>query len=758
MTFMMFRRWAFVGSFLLTLMALCPSGFADSFIQSITVTGNQRVEKETVLSHLGLSPGQAINDEALDGALKRLFRSGLFMDAHLKVDRGQLVVSIVENPIVNQLVLEGNDEISDEILKGELTLRPRQVYTLSRVKADTKRLQDIYRVKGHFSAIVTPKIIKRDQNRVDVVFEIQEGEKTSIRDIFFVGNKKYGNSKLESVIQTKESRWYRFFNNDDNYDPDRLAYDRELLRKFYLEHGYADFLVKSAVAELTPDKKEFFITFTLHEGERYQFGKLDVISALPDVNAESFRQYLTMSEGDWYSTKQIERTTIRMTDALGNQGYAFVDVKPKVDKDQDKKTISITFDIQEGPKVYIDRIMVKGNDRTDEEVIRRELRFYEGDAYNTNSQKLSEQRVKNLGYFKKVTLRREPSNAPDKVNIIIEVEEEPTGELSLGGGYSTADGPLANISFSESNFRGKGQALSVGLTMAKRRQEFNIGFTEPYFLGRDISAGFDLYRTRQNKFYDATFDQKTIGVRLRAGYALSDYWSQGWSYTLQREDIDGIENNASRFIFEQKGASTLSSLGHSIMYDRRDSRVNPTDGYFVALGNEFAGLGGNVRYFRNKLSAGYYYLILDDVVLEVSGAYGHMFEVGKKIRIVDRYTLGGDSFRGFEISGVGPRDTTTNDALGGRQFYTATAETTFPLGLPEEFSVKGAAFVDMGSVWSSGDSGPEVYDQPKFRATAGFGLRWRSPMGPIKIDFAWPIVKDSRDKTQPFLFGFSTRF
>lgn len=728
-------------------------------LHTITVEGNQRVERETILARLGLKPGQAPDNEALDGALKRLFESGLFMDAHLKMDKGRLTVTVQENPIVNQVALEGNDEISDELLKGELTLRPRQVYTLSRIKADTKRLQDIYRIKGHFSAIVTPKVIKRDQNRVDVIFEIQENDKVAVHDIFFVGNKKYGNSKLESVIQTKESRWYRFFNNDDNYDPDRLAYDRELLRKFYLEHGYADFVVRSAVAELTPDQKEFFITFTLDEGERYTFGALDVVSDLPDVEADSFKQYLTMSEGDWYSTKEVERTTLKITDALGNQGYAFVDVKPKVDKNQEAQTIALTFEIQEGPKVFIDRILIKGNDRTDETVIRRELRFYEGDAFNTNNQKISERRLKNLGYFKKVTLQREATSTPDKVTIVVEVEEEPTGELSFGGGYSTTDGVLGNAAFSETNFRGKGQALNVSFTLARRRQEFNIGFTEPYFLGRDLSAGFDLYRTRQSKYYDAAFDQKTVGIRFRMGYALSEYWSQGWFYKIQREEIGGIVNKASRFIFEQQGSSTLSSLGHNLIYDRRDSRLNPTEGYFVALGNEFAGIGGNIRYFRNKLSGGYYYPLYDDVVLSVSGAYGHMFEVGKKIRIVDRYTMGGESFRGFELSGVGPRDTGTDDALGGRQFYSGTAEITFPLGLPEEFSVKGATFVDIGSVWNSGDRGPEVYDTPKFRATGGVGLRWRSsPMGPIRIDFAWPLIKDSRDKTQPFLLGFSTRF
>ena len=727
-------------------------------INSIEIFGNERIERETILAHMSLREGSTPTQQALDKALKRLFDSGLFMDAHLSIKNSVLIVSVEENPIVNQVALEGNDDISEETLKGELSLKPRQVYTLSRVKADTQRLQDIYRPKGHFAATVTPKIIKKEQNRVDVVFEIQEGEKTAVQNIFFVGNKHFGGSRLGSVIQTRETRWYRFFSNDDSYDPDRVSYDRELLRKFYLEHGYADFVVRSAVAELTPDKKDFYITYTLFEGDRYQFGKIDISCILPNIDTQTFKQYLTMKEGDWYSTKEVEKTTTKITDALGNRGYAFVDVRPKPEKDEKGRIITLTFEILEGPKVYIDRVTIAGNDRTDEAVIRRELRFHEGDAFNTNNLKMSEANLKNLGFFKKVTVRQDPSSSPDKVNIEIEVEEEPTGELSLGGGFSTSDGPLANMSFSERNFRGKGQALSAGVTWAKKRQEFDISFTEPYFLGRNLSAGFDLYRITQKKYHEASFDQNIYGTRLRTGYRLSDEWSQGWSYTIQREEINNIESNASRFVQEQKGKSMLSAVGHQITYDRRDNRIDPTEGYYVGMTNDYAGVGGNIKYFRNKLLAGWYYPVADQVVLGIKGSYGYIQPVGQKIRIVDRFTLGGETLRGFEVSGIGPRDIATNDALGGRQMASGTAEMIFLVGWPSEYDVKGAVFSDIGSVWSCGDTASQVFDTSKLRASVGVGIRWKSPMGPISVDLAVPFSKGTRDKTQPILFGFSTRF
>lgn len=752
---------SFKKAFVLGLL-LASSGanvFSASYdIKRVQISGGVRVERETILSHLNIRPGDHVDDEGLDQGLKRLFESGLFVDAHLSVQGQTLVVQIKENPIVNQIQIEGNDDISDKILTGELSLKPRQVYTLARVKADTKRIQDIYRVKGFFGAIVTPKIIQKDQNRVDVVFEVIEGDKTAVRQIFFVGNKHYGAGKLESTIQTKETRWYRFFTNDDNYDPDRLAYDQELLRKFYLEHGYADFAVKSAVAELSPDKKDFYLTFTLNEGERYQCGELKVVSNIPDVDTNSLQDKLTLSQGDWYSSKEVERTTNKLIEALGAKGYAFVDVRPVPVKNQENHTIALTFEINEGPKVYVDRVVIAGNERTDEEVIRRELRFQEGDAYNSNEIKTSEDRLKNLGYFKKVTVQREAAKAPDQANIMIDVEEDSTGEITLGGGFSDADGVLANVSFTERNFRGKGQILSVGATLAKKRQEYDFSFTEPYFMGKELSAGFDLFRVTTRKYQDSAFDQKTFGGRLRTGYMLADYLSQGWSYTLQHENITGVNYYASRYIIEQLGATNASILGHNIQYDRRDSRIDPTQGYFVGMSNDWAGLGGQVRFVRNKLFAGWYYPVWDEVVLGVKGSYGHMFEIGRKIRVADRFFLGGETLRGFEPSGIGPRDRLTDDPLGGRQSLSGTVELVFPLGLPSEFDVKGAVFNDVGTVWNSGDPTQYVDEAKKLRASFGAGLRWKSPMGPISIDLAYPYLKDKKDKTQPILFGFSTRF
>lgn len=752
---------SFKKTFVLGLM-LASSGasvFAASYdIKRVQITGGVRVERETVLSHLNIRPGDHVDDEGLDQGLKRLFESGLFVDAHLEVHGNTLAVQIKENPIVNQIQIEGNDDISDKILMSELSLKPRQVYTLSRVKADTKRIQDIYRVKGFFGAIVTPKIIQKDQNRVDVVFEVKEGEKTAVRQIYFVGNKHYGAGKLESTIQTKETRWYRFFTNDDNYDPDRLAYDQELLRKFYLEHGYADFAVKSAVAELSPDKKDFYITFTLNEGERYRCGAVKVVSNIADVDTGSLLGELTLAEGDWYSSKEVERTTNKLVEALGAKGYAFVDVRPVPTKDPETHVISLTFEINEGPKVYVDRVVIAGNERTDEDVIRRELRFQEGDAYNSNEIKVSENRLKSLGYFKKVTVQREAAKAPDQANIMIDVEEDSTGEISLGGGFSDSDGVLANINFSERNFRGKGQILSMGVTLAKKRQEYDFSFTEPYFMGKELSAGFDLFRVTTRKYQDSAFDQKTFGGRLRTGYMLADYLSQGWSYTLQHENITGVNIYASRYILEQLGSTNASILGHNIQYDRRDNRIDPTEGYFYGMSNDWAGLGGQVRFLRNKLFGGWYYPLWDEVVFGLKGSYGHMFEIGRKIRVADRFFLGGESFPGFEPSGIGPRDRLTDDPLGGRQSFVTSGEVVFPLGLPSEFDVKGAAFTYLGSVWNSGDPSLYVNELKKVRGSVGIGVRWKSPMGPISIDFAYAYMKDKKDKTQPILFGFSTRF
>ncbi len=728
------------------------------YIENIVIKGNIRIERETIFSQSELKTQQSYTHEELDQALKNLYSTGFFSDASLKLEGSTLIIQVKENPIVNQVEFEGNDKLSDDILKTEIQLRPRQTYTLARLRADTQRIQDLYRLKGHFAAVVTPEIIKRDQNRVDVIFNIKEGSPTVVQQIFFIGNKKFDHSKLESVIQTKETRWYRFFTSDDNYDPNRLAYDRELLRKFYLEHGYADFQVKSAVAELTPDQKEFFITFTLYEGERYKIGKVNLKSSLKKIDLGKLRQVITLNPDEWYSSKEVERSISALTDTLGNMGYAFVDVQPNIEKDKNKKTLDLTFSIQEGPRVYINKIDIFQNDRTDEEVIRREMRFYEGDAFNTNLLKDSEKRIKDLGFFKKVTVNKKPGNAPDLIDLNVQVEEDRTGELSLGAGFSTMDGPLIDAKFAEHNFRGKGQDLRAGVTLAKKRQEYDIGFTEPYFLNRELSAGFDLYRVTRTRFQDASFDQQINGLSLHLGYQLSDYLSQVLGYRIQTDNVNHIRQNASQYVREQAGNKLLSAISQEIAYDRRDSKVDPTMGYIIGFGNDLAGLGGNISFLKNQIKGAYYYPIGDSIVLEVKGRYGIMFGLGRKTRIADRYVLGGDTLRGFEPGGVGPHDIKTNDPLGGQQFYAFGAEATFPIGLPNEFGVKGALFSDAGSVWQSKVKGPTVVDKPSLRVSVGGGLRWKSPMGPIKVDFGQAVLKEKGDRTQLVLFGFTSRF
>ncbi|MEN8236802.1 MAG: outer membrane protein assembly factor BamA [Pseudomonadota bacterium] len=746
---------------------LCLAAFVTSAaiaspasIKDIVVEGNQRIESSTILSSIKLTPGESVNQFVLDKIVKDLFNTGYFADVKVHRDGGKIVIAVVENPMVNQLTFEGNDEIEDDILKELIRLKPRQVYTLTKLKSDTKTLHDIYRLKGYFAAKVSPKIIRRDQNRVDVVFEIEEGEITKVEKILFVGNKAFSSSKLETAIQTKESRWYRFLTSDDTYDPDRLAYDQELLRRFYLEHGYADFRVKSAVAELTPDQKEFFITFTLEEGERYKFGELTVDSKIEKVDAKELEGLLTVATGDWYNTKEIDKSIEAIIEYLGGQGYAFVDIVPKPNRLEEEQIIGVTFEINEGPRVYINRILVKGNFVTDEDVIRREMKLFEGDAYNAHRIKQSERRIRYLGFFKKVTITQQTADAPDKVDLIVEVEEEEsTGELWVAGGYNTAEGFLGDVGYRERNLLGRGQDLRLKFTLSKKRHQIDLGFTEPYFLDKPLRAGFDVFNSASKKYFGSAFEHQRTGGRLRMGYNITDYLSQNWFYELRTDRVTNVHAGASKFIQEQAGNSTTSMIGHGLSYDRRDSPINATSGYYIGMSNQLAGVGGNVRYAKNDFYGGYLYSIIEEWVLGLKANTGIMNGLGKPVRIVDRYNMGGDGWmRGFRESGVDPRDKKTLDPLGGTKYYLATAELEFPIGLPREFGVKGSIFTDIGSVWDAEEPKDQVLQTSSPRVSVGAGITWVSPIGPIHVDFARAVQKEAHDRRRTVHFGFGTRF
>ncbi len=735
--------------------AQVPSG---GTIAEIRIEGTERVEPETVRSYLVVQPGDEFDSERIDKSLKSLFATGLFADVRLRREGDALIIRVVENPIINRIAFEGNHKLSDSTLQQEVQLRPRVVYTRTKVQSDVKRILDLYRRNGRFAATVEPKIIQLDQNRVDLVFEIQEGPVTGVRSINFVGNHNFGADQLRDLIQTKESRWYRFFSSNDNYDPDRLTYDRELLRKFYLAQGYADFRVVSAVAELTPERDGFFITFTIEEGDRYRFGKIQIANSLKEVDPAVLQPLITMSEGDWYNADEVDKTIKSFTDALGSRGFAFVDIQPNVMRNPETRTIDVTFTVKEGPRVFVERIDINGNVRTQDKVIRREFDLVEGDAFNSTKLQRSQERLQNLGFFKKVEVASNPGSTPDKTAINVNIEEQSTGEFSVGVGFSTTDGPLADIGIRERNLLGEGKDLRVDAVVAQFTQQIDLSFTDPYFLDRNLAAGFDLFEITRDNQIQSQFNQFTIGGAVRAGYQIFDPLRQTLKYTLRQDRIENVQATASPFIQEAQGTRNTSAIGQVLLYDRRDNRNDPTGGYYTSLGNDLAGFGGNVRYFRTVVNGGYFYSFAPQWVLTLSGESGYIIGIREKVQLEDRFFIGGDNFRGFQIGGIGPRDSVTGDSLGANMYYLGTVSQGFPVGLPQELGITGRVFTDLGSAFGIDEQGATIADSHSLRLSVGTGVSWASPLGPIRLDLGFPVLRQPFDKSQVFRVSFGTRF
>lgn len=727
-------------------------------IQEIRIEGNQRIEPETVRSYMQINPGDPFDAQRIDQALKNLFATGLFADVNFRRDSDALVVTVTENPIINKLAFEGNKRLDDDALQQEVQLRPRVVYTQARVQADVKRILDLYRRSGRFAATVEPKIIKLDQNRVNLVFEINEGDVTEVRRIDFVGNKVFSDSDLRDEIVTQEYAFYRFLNTNDTYDPDRLTVDKEALRKFYLANGYADFRVVSAVAELSPDQEAFFITFTVEEGERYKLGTVDIKTTLKDLDPETLRSDVSTAEGDWYNADLVDESVQAISDRVGSLGYAFVDVRPRIDRDTENKVLNLTYDIQEGPKVYVERIDISGNVRTQDKVIRREFRIAEGDAFSTAKLRRTEQRLKNLGFFESVDIQAVPSDSPDKTVIKVKVAEKSTGELSFGAGFSTVDGPLGNVGLRERNLLGKGYDLRAQLNISGRRSTIDVSFTDPYFLDKELSAGIDVFHRRFDR-RESSFKEQNTGLGLRMGYDLAEYTRHTISYQVSYDKTNDVDNDASDVIKKEEGSEVRSVIGHDIVYDRRDSKFDPREGYYVSLGQDLAGLGGTVRYLRNTLGGGYFYSFNKDVTIGATGEVGYMFGLGDEVRVTDAFFLGGQNLRGFATGGVGPRDSDTNDALGGKFRAEGTVQASFPLGLPEEYAIRGRVFSDFGTLTGTDfEDDIDLNDDASLRMSLGVGLTWVSPFGPLAVDLAYPILKESYDKDELFRFSVGTTF
>ena len=730
---------------------------SGGIIREIRIEGTQRIEPETVRSYMRVNPGDPFDPLRLDKSLKNLFSTGLFADVTLRREGAALIVSVVENPIINRLAFEGNDRLDDDALAGEVTLRPRVVFTRTKAQNDTQRLLEIYRRSGRYAATVEPKVIQLPQNRVDLVFEINEGPLTTIQSVNFIGNRVFSDSSLRDEITTAETAFWLIFTSNDTYDPDRLTFDRELLRRFYLKEGYADFRVVSVVAELLPDREGFIVTFTVEEGERQKFGKINVSTTLPKLDPESLRGHLLAEEGEWYNAGLVERTIDNLTEIVGNLGYAFVDIRPRAERDRENRLIHITFEIQEGPKVFVERIDIQGNERTLDRVIRREFRLVEGDAFNTAKLRRSRQRIRNLGFFRTVDVETQPGSVPDKTVVTVEVEEQSTGDLTFGAGFSTSAGPVGNIGIRERNLLGRGQDLRLSFTLAAEQSEIDLSFTEPYFLGRNISAGFDVFRIESNDD-ERSFDLERTGASLRGGFSYNENLRHVLRYTLEDQKINNVDADASILIKDEEGEFLESTVSHELLWDTRDNRFDPREGLALRLRNEVAGLGGDVFFLKSSVGGEYHYPIAEDWTASVDAEVGNIFGLGQDTRVSDRYFIGGGNCRGFEFAGVGPRDLPTDDALGGKNFYTGTLELGFPLGLPEEFDIRGRIFTDICSAWGLDKTSVGVADESAPRISVGTGVSWQSPFGPIIIDLGFAVIDESFDKTELLNFSFGTQF
>ena len=737
----------------------CRVEAAEIYVSQIEVDGLQRVERETVLSYLNVEQGSSVSQEYLNSSMKRLFETGLFADVNIDArGNGVLAVKVVENPVINKRVFDGNDKVDDTLLESEVQLKSGSIYNIAKVQDDVQRILEVYKRSGRYATVVEPKIIKRDQNRVDLVYEISEGPTAAISKVNFIGNHHYSDDDLQSEIMSKESRWYRLFSSSENYDPEKTNYDKELLRRFYLKRGYADFRVLSAVAELSPDKKSFVVTYVLDEGPRYKLEDVRIQSMIKDVDVAALSGQVQQEKGDWYNADLAERSVYALTEELGKKGFAFVDVTPELEKTSGNKMV-LTFNIAEGQRVFVDRINITGNTRTEDEVIRREFRIDEGDAFNAAKIRASRRNVENLNYFSKVDIQTEPNpNDDSKADINVNVEEKSTGAFNVGVGYSTVNGALFRAGIAENNFQGKGQKLSADVAVSQRTSEYDLSFTEPYFMGRRLSAGIDLFRTEEDYQDEGSYDSESTGGRLRLGWNYTDDFAQYLRYTLKEDKISNVDRNASIYIKEEEGRYSNSSIGQTMVYDKRDSAINPKEGYYLSFGNDVAGLGGDEKYLKFDGKAYKYFTLADYYTFKLFINGGYITGYGdENVRLSNRYYLGGSTLRGFEFAGIGARDKFTKDALGGNWMIYSGAEMSFPIGL-DEVGVRGRTFVDMGILGKPDDINEdyvEYSDTP--RVAAGFGFQWQSPIGQIDVDLAFPIVKEDYDETEVFRLNFGSR-
>jgi outer membrane protein insertion porin family len=798
-------------------------------VSSIVVQGNQRVEADTIRSYFKPGPGGRLDAFQVDEGVKALFATGLFQDVRPSMAGGRLTITVIENPVINRIAFEGNKKVKDEQLKAEIQSKERGTLSRPVVQADTARLVEVYRRSGRFDVRIEPKIIELPNNRVDLVFEVSEGAKTGVKSIIFVGNQAYSSYRLKDVIKTSTTGLLAFLQTGDIYDPDRVEADRELLRRFYLKHGYIDVQIVSAVGEYDPNLRGFVITFTIEEGQQYRFGTVDVQSTIRQLDPALLRGRLRAYPGDVYNAEAVEKSVEDMTIEAAKQGFAFATVRPRAVRDPQTRTVNITFMVEEGQRTYIERINVRGNTRTRDYVIRREFDLAEGDAYNRALVNRAERRLKNLAFFKSVKVTTEPGSAPDRIILNVDVEEQSTGEFSVSGGYSTADGFIGEVSVAERNLLGRGLYGKIAVQYGQYTRGAQFSFVDPYFLGYRVAAGLDVFFKQQNPTSYVSYETQTLGFGTRLGFALREDLGLQLRYSLYQQKITlpqnlmncnninpdflntfptpdkinttpaltpppnfaGLANcfvdgEASAAVKNElaRGPVLTSLVGYTLSYNTLDNNRSPTQGILTEFRQDFAGVGGDVKFVRTTTDIYGYHEVISDVIGMMHLQGGQITGWDGGVRMLDHFQMGPNLVRGFAPAGIGPRDLTQlpftgvyGDALGGTYYWGASLELQTPLYfLPKDAGVKVAAFADAGSLWNY--TGPTFFpatgevisgsicgtppcpiDNGMFvRSSVGVGLIWDSPFGPLRFDYAFPLSKEPYDRVQQFRFGGGTKF
>ncbi|NCO21996.1 MAG: outer membrane protein assembly factor BamA [Rhodobacterales bacterium] len=737
---------------------------AQSFrFTTVTIEGNQRVEPGTILSYAGIGRDAVVTAGALNDAYQRIVNSGLFETVELIPSGSTLVIRVQEWPTVNRINIEGNLRLKDDVLLPLVKSQPRRVYNPSVAEQDAAAMVGFYEASGRLAATITPKIIRRADNRVDLVFEVVEGKVVEIERLSFVGNRAFSDSRLRRVLDTKQAGFLRQIVQRDTFVADRIELDKQLLRDFYTARGYIDFQTLSVNSEFSRERNAFFITFTIQEGQPFKFGEISASSDLPGIDAAEFLAAAKTRPGQTYSPVALETDIARMERLATKKGLSFIRVNPQIDRDERNLILNIDYVIERGPRIFVERIDIEGNSTTLDQVIRRQFKTVEGDPFNPREIRQAAERIRALGYFANADVEARDGSAADQVIVDVNVEEQPTGTLSFGASYSADSGAGLNVGFAERNFLGRGQSLSVNVTTGTDSSNSSLSFTEPALLGRDLAFSFRTFYAvteQDNSFYDT----RVVGLSPSLEFPISENARMQLRYGLSKDTILNVSGDSSPILQREVGSKYTSSVGYSLSYDTRRTGLNPNAGVLLRFGQDFAGLGGDSKYIKTTGTAVAQTKVLnEEVTLRATFEAGAVNALsGTTTRLTDRFFVGPSQLRGFEVGGIGPRDlgAVNNDALGGNLFAVARFDAEFPLGLPEEYGITGGAFLDVGSVWSLEDTAGigVVDDSAHLRAAIGVSLLWETPIGPLRFNFSSPLQKQTYDKVQNFNLTISTQF